>query len=156
MATCAPCRRDEMDISIPQAVAGLVESIKQQTDLVTAMSAAALGLVLVTWTRVIGLQKDLDLSGFRFPKLLIVPLIGFLVSICCGYLIYASITGFYAEIAAGVSAQGQKISDAGSHFISDYWHLQGIGQIQLSVAMAAVVVFAIWFIFNIYSWEKRR
>ena len=144
-------------LEIPNSVTHLIDSIRIQSDIITAISGAGVGVVLMTLARVHGMVSDIDLTRFQKPELLLVPWTLFFVSFVLGYGSSSLITGYFAEITAQFNTSGSTdIMDAHAHFMCDYFSLlQWLGSVQLICNVLAVLGLSIWFAVNFQvHWTK--
>ena len=147
-----------MELETPDSIRQLINHIQSQGDFITSISGAGIWLVLITWSRVRGMVSDINLKGFQWPNVLLAPLLFFFAAFVLGYVLTASLTGYFAEIVTSInSSSGSAISDARQHFNSDYFNiLQRIGSIQLLSSFLGILVLSIWFIVNLLSLSDRR
>ena len=145
--------RTSETMEIPTSVLQLTDSIRLQSDIVTSISGAGVGFILFTLARVLGLASDINLTGFRRPKLLAVPLALFLIAFVLGYVLSASLSGYFAEVVSRVdSSSGMPITDARQHFNCQYFvWLQAIGGVQLLCNVLGILALSGWFVVNVWS-----
>ena len=136
---------------IPDSILHFVEGIQTQTDVLTGLSGAGFALTIVIWTRVRGLALDIDLTGFRGEKLLMVSFLLFGLGTVVGYVISSYLTGYLAEIATGWNGSKEcYITDARQHLIKEYFvFLRYSGVIQLLFSALGVVTLGSWAISNV-------
>lgn len=141
----------------PDEIKTLLDAIRTQIDVITALSSGGLGAIILTWGRILGILDDADLSAFRKPAFLILPAALLLMAVIIGYFAGAQTTGYYTEIANGINASdGKEITDARLHYFSGYdakFHWMML--IQLCSSIAGIVLIASWFAWNILT-PKRK
>ena len=142
-----------MELVIPDSILHLTDSIRIQGDIITTISGVAIGFVLLTWVRVRGLASDVNLTGFRQPNVLILPLLLFLGAFILGYILSSALTGYFAEIVSGVNFSNDcKITDPKQHFLDDYYDfLDLLGKTQFWFSIIGMLVLSLWFILNLVS-----
>lgn len=146
-------------IEISDAVEKLIDAIRVQTDLMTTVSSGGIALVLLTFARVLRMQSDVDLSNFRRPSILVIPLALFTVAVGFGYMITGSITGYFADIFKQMDGDVSKrmdgdtptaITDASQHFDTAYFdQIYNMAQGQLISTVLAIVVVVSWYGINV-------
>ena len=147
-----------MELQIPDSVIQLIASIRTQADIVSAISGAGMGFVLLTWLRTHGMSMDINLTGFRRPELLVVPLGLFLGAYLFGYVQSSLMSGYFAEIASGYNTSAaHNIFDAREHFLEHYFKLlQLLGGCQLFLSVIGIIALAVWFLVNLWSLSAER
>lgn len=147
-----------MNLEIPSSVLHLINHIQSQGDIVTSISGAGIGFILLTWTRVQGMAEDIDLTQFRKPKMLVFPLCFFFVAFMLGYLVSGYITGYFSEVVNKFNFSCNcEITDAQQHFKDDYYNLlQTIVLIQLTSGVLGAFTLSIWFAVNLFDRSKKR
>ena len=146
-----------MNLDIPSSVLHLINHIQSQGDIVTSISVAGMGFVLLTWSRVRGMAEDIDLTQFRKPNWLLLPLSFFFVAFVLGYLVSSLLTGYFAEIVSKLNFSCDcEITDAQQHF-EDYYYdlLQTISGIQLFSGGVGALSLSIWFVVNLFDRSKK-
>jgi len=144
-----------VDIVAPQSIVTLLESIRTQVDVITTLSSGGLGVIIYTWARILGIFDDANLQNFKKPVLLAIPATAFLCSIVLGYLIGAQTTGYFTEVAKGMSANGTPITSAKSHYSSDYYRpYQLMMGFQLLASLFGILFLALWYICNVIAKGK--
>jgi hypothetical protein len=138
------------EIVVPESITLTISGMRLLGDVVTNLSTAGIAAVILTWARVLGIYKDADLSGFRRPLLLTVPLALFVLAVIAGYALGSSLTGFFFEITHGSSMQGYQITDATEHFKREYWKFSFIGLVQLLTSICGILTLSGWFLWNVY------
>jgi hypothetical protein len=138
------------ELAIPESITLTISGMRLLADVVTNLSIAGIAAVILTWARVLGIYKDADLSGFRKPLLLAVPLAFFVAAVIAGYALGSSLTGFFFEIVRGSSMQENPITDATEHFKRDYWKFDVIGLVQLLTSICGILTLSGWFLWNVY------
>ena len=145
------------DIEAPLSIVTMLESIRTQTDVITALSSGGFGAIIYTWARVLGIFDDANLRNFRKPVYLAIPAATLVCSIVLGYLIGAMTTGYFTEIAKGTSAQGAIITDAKEHYSSDYYcSYQWMMGLQLLSSVAGILLLALWYVCNVIAKGKEN
>lgn len=141
------------DPVIPDTVIKALEAIRTQIDVVTTLSSGGVGAIILTWARVLGILDDANLSAFKRPVFLILPLVCLVLAIIIGYLAGALTTGYYLEVANGMNAlENSKITNAKAHFFVDYeakFHWMMLTQ--LCTSIAGIVLMAGWFSLNVFG-----
>lgn len=144
------------ELSAPETIITLLTAIRTQIDVITTLSSGGLGLIILTWARILGIFDDADFSSFRKPAFLIVPATGLLVAVIIGYFAGAQTTGYFTEIANGInSSTGYKITDAPFHYFDDYdtkFHWMML--FQLCASIVGIVLLAGWFAWNIVNTKR--
>lgn len=141
----------------PQSILTLLDSIRTQIDVITTLSSGGLGVIILTWARILGIMDDADLSSFRRPGLLVLPALALLCAVILGYLAGAQTTGYFTEIANGVTAEGAKIECAKDHYFDDYDNkFYRMMQIQLYASVLGIVFIAAWFAWNVFANNRRK
>lgn len=83
------------------------------------------------------------------------PMVTFVSAVIFGYFAHALATGYLTEIARGVSAQGNDITNAHAHYFSDYREIVNslmLLQMIASIAgIAGTVCGAIWFTWKVLA-----
>lgn len=145
------------DLAPSPAILTLLEAIRTQIDVITALSSGGLGVIILTWARILGILDDADLSAFRRPALLIWPAVFLLLAIIIGYFAGAQTTGYLTEIASGKDAStGAAIADARSYYFESYdtpFHYMML--VQLCASIAGIVCSAAWFAWNIMQMKGK-
>ena len=141
------------DLAPSEAILTLLAAIRAQIDVVTALSSGGFGVIILTWSRILGIFDNASRYSFRKPAFLILPGSFLLLAIIVGYLAGSLTTGYHVEIANGVdSSSKEKIADARKYYFDSYhitfhwWML-----VQLCLSTAGIVLMAGWFTWNIIN-----
>lgn len=142
-----------MDIVTPDTLEKALEAIRLQVDVVTTLSSGGVAAIIVTWARILGIVDDANLSGFRRPILLVVPMISFVVAVIAGYLISSLTTGYHLEISNGLDAStGKIIESAKVHFFSNYEEkFHKMMSLQLYISISGIAMLVTWYGWNVYK-----
>ena len=127
-----------------------------QTRMITDISVAGVVAILFTWLRCFGVLSDhAQLTQFRGPLFLFLPLSCLLIAILDGYIIGQATAGFYLEGMLGVNqSTEQPIEDLVNHFTRDYRGLLRIsGMIQILFSIGGVLSLVGWYGFNILKFR---
>ena len=147
---------DMTELAAPETIITLLGAIRTQIDVITTLSSGGLGLIILTWARILGIFDDADFSSFKKPAFLIIPATGLLVAVIIGYFAGAQTTGYFTEIANGInSSTGGKITSARSYYFDGYdtkFHWMML--FQLCTSIAGIVLLASWFAWNIVSTKR--
>lgn len=140
-----------------QSVLTLLSAIRTQTDVITTWSSGGLGVVILTWGRILGILPDANLSGFRIPVFLVFPSMLLLLSVILGYFIGAQITGYLTEIALGKdSSSGEVIRNFRTYYFASYepkFHWMMF--IQLCFSVIGITAMSGWFAWNILQMKGK-
>jgi hypothetical protein len=154
------------ELTTPETIVTLLAASRTQIDVITTLSSGGLGVIILSWGRILGIIDDADFSAFKKPALLIIPAICLLLAVIIGYFAGAQTTGYYTEIASGVDSstcktingeiECQKISNAtdyyfGSYDTSFHWMMFT----QLITSILGIVLLAGWFAWNILSMKRK-
>lgn len=143
-------------LEAPDSILTLLDAIRTQIDVITALSSGALGAIILTWGRILGILDDADLSSFSRPGLLVVPATLLICAVTLGYLAGAQTTGYLTEIAQGVQASGSAITDAHSYYFASYRRsFDWMMQIQFITSLGGVLLLAVWFAWNLIGASKK-
>lgn len=137
----------------PDEIKTLLDAIRTQIDVITALSSGGLGAIILTWGRILGILDDADFSAFRKPALLIVPASLLLLAVIIGYFAGAQTTGYYTEIANGINTDdGKPIGDARLHYFNGYdTKFHWMMMVQFCASIAGITLIASWFSWNILT-----
>ena len=140
-------------IAIMDHVTAFVEAFKAQTQLASGLSTAAIGAILFSWTRLFRVIDSKDMQNFRRAGLLGIPLLLLIVAVILGYVLSATITGYYYEILVDWSYDTQTAAgDPVKHFNDGYVvMLNGLGLGQLGCSVAGMILVAGWYAWNVLS-----
>lgn len=145
------------EFTAPASIITLLDAIRTQIDVITALSSGGLGAIILTWGRILGILDDADLSAFRIPAFLTLPATLLLLAVIIGYFAGAQTTGYYTEIANGVNASNnEKITDARLYFFDNYdtkFHYMML--VQLLASITGIASIAGWFAWNILTTKRR-
>lgn len=139
-------------IEAPGSILILLESIRTQIDIITALSSGGLGVIILTWGRTLGILDDADLSSFKRPGFLVLPALALLIAVILGYLAGAQTTGYLTEIAQGKSAAGKEILNAHDHYFSEYRKpFDLMMELQFYASVLGIMLIAAWFTWNVFA-----
>lgn len=143
-------------IASPDAINTLISAIRTQIDVITALSSGGIGVIIVTWGRLLGIFDDANLSSFRKPILLGIPLALLVASVIAGYFAIALTTGYLTEIARGAnSLDGVFIQDSVKFYFEEYDTISHYTmRMQLCSSIIGIVGIAAWFAWNITKIER--
>ena len=144
-------------MEIATAVIALTDSVRAQTELVTAFSAGGIGLGLLALSRMREASLDEEGPCFRKPYLPVLSLLLFLTACALGYVIGAYLTGYFAEITKEFNfSNNERIFHAQNHFNQDYFALlQLLGFVQLATGAVAVILIGSWYLTNYWPLKTR-
>jgi hypothetical protein len=145
------------ELTTPDTIVTLLAVTRTQIDVITTLSSGGLGVIILSWGRILGILDDADFSAFKKPALLIIPAVCLLLAVIIGYFAGAQTTGYYTEIASGVdSSTGSKITDASAYYFASYdtsFHWMMFTQLISSIL--GIVLLAGWFAWNILSMKRK-
>jgi hypothetical protein len=144
-------------IEAPDSILTLLDAIRTQIDVITALSSGGLGVIILTWGRILGILDDADLSSFKRPGVLVLPALALLVAVILGYLAGGQTTGYLTEVAQGKSAAGKEILDAHAHYFSEYRKpFDFMMTLQFYASVLGIILIAAWFTWNVFANARRK